>query len=178
VSADVAGQASALTVLTPIAPGREIELRMYLESLRTRPSPLKQLRRTHFGRFVVVPDLVAEGERGPDHLTSPQLLFTACLDGDLDSYLDELCDALAPEAQEIWGRCEGCPEPAQGAALKAYLADHRIRTGFFVAAYPGATVSEVTDAVDQRERLIAFAQDAQDMDPKTLQREFHRRFGN
>ncbi len=45
----------------------------------------------------------------------PYLLFTANFDGDLDSYLDELVHALAPEAQEIWGRCIGCPRPADAA---------------------------------------------------------------
>ena len=112
--ANVSGQAYALTVLTPIAPGGEEDLRRYLEGLRATGSPLARLPRTHFGRWVIVADFVPEDERRPDHLASPYLLFTTCFDGALDSYLDELCAELAAEAREIWGRCAGAPQPAAG----------------------------------------------------------------
>ena len=96
---DRSGQAGALTVLTPIAPGAEPALREYLEGLRAAPSPLARLERTHFGRWVIVSDLVPDDEPGPDRLTGPYLLFTASFDGPLDTYLDELCDELAAEAR-------------------------------------------------------------------------------
>jgi hypothetical protein len=180
VSADVSGQAFALTVLTPIADGQADALRGYLERLRDGGSrgPLARLPRTHFGRWVIVPGFVADGEREPDQLTTPQLLFTACFDGKLDSYLTELATELAAEADEIWGRCAGCPRPATGAALKAYLMAHRIKTGFFVAAYGKATVPEVRAALAQREQLIAFAREAQEMDDATRRSEFAARFGS
>ena len=112
---DRSGQAGALSVLTPLAPGAEPDLRAYLEGLRAGPSPLARLAGTHFGRWVIVSDLVAEDEREPDHLAGPYLLFTASFDGSPDSYLDELCHELAAEAQEIWGRCAGAPQPSAGA---------------------------------------------------------------
>jgi hypothetical protein len=173
-SSDVSGQAFALTVLTPIAAGRDEALRGYLESLRADGArgPLARLPRTHFGRLVIVRDFVSDKVPDPDHLSTPHLLFTACFDGDLDSYLDELGTELATEAEEIWGRCAGAPRPATGAALKDYLKAHRIKTGFFVAAYGQATVGEVRRALDQRQALIAFAQRAQGLAPADLQREF------
>ncbi len=174
---DRSGQAGALTVLTPIAPGAEPDLRAYLEGLRAGPSPLSRLPGTHFGRWVIVSDLVAEDEREPDHLHGPHLLFTASFDGPADRYLDELCDELAAEAQEIWGRCAGAPQPAAGAALKAYLRAHHHKTGFFVAAYPQATVGKVRAALAQREEVIAFARDAQSMGPAQLQAAFLERLG-
>ena len=67
---------------------------------------------------------------GPDHLAGPHLLVTACFDGPLDTYLDELCDELAAEANEIWGRCTGAPQPPAGAPLKAYLRAHHQKTGW------------------------------------------------
>ena len=174
---DRSGQARALTVLTPIAPGADGELRAYLEGLRPSSSPLARLPRTHFGRWVIVPDFVSDGERGPDHLATPHLLFTACFDGPLDSYLDELCDELSVEASAIWGRCSGAPQPAAGAALKGYLRAHQARTGYFVAAYPEATVGQVRGALARREDLIAFARSAQGMDPARLQAAFLDRLG-
>jgi hypothetical protein len=174
---DRSGQASALTVLTPIAPGAQDDLRRYLEGLRTSGSPLARLPRTHFGRWVIVADLVPDGERDPDHLATPYLLFTACFDGALDTYLDELCGELAAEAPAIWGRCLGAPQPATGAALKAYLRAHHAKTGYFVAAYPQATVGQVRAALEQREQVIAFARSAQGMDPVQLQKAFLEQVG-
>lgn len=174
---DRSGQAGALTVLTPIAPGAEQPLREYLEGLRAGPSPLARLGRTHFGRWVIVPDFVPDDERGPDHLAGPHLLFTACCDGPVDTYLDELCAELAAEAEEIWGRCAGAPRPAAGAPLKAYLRAHHHRSGFFVAAYPQASVGQVRAALAQRDDVIAFARDAQGMDPARLQAAFRERLG-
>jgi hypothetical protein len=174
---DRSGQAGALTVLTPIAPGAEPALRAYLEGLRAGASPLTRLPRTHFGRWVIVSELAPDDEPQPDRLAGPYLLFTASFDGPLDSYLDELCDELAAEALEIWGRCAGAPQPPAGAPLKAYLRAHHQTTGFFVAAYPQATVGDVRAALAQREDVIAFARAAQGMDAAQLQAAFHDRLG-
>jgi hypothetical protein len=174
---DRSGQARALTVLTPIEPRAQDDLRRYLEGLKATGSPLARLPRTHFGRWVIVTDFTPDDEREPDHLAAPYLLFTASFDGPLDSYLDELCDELAAEAPEIWGRCVGAPKPPTGAPLKAYLRAHHAKTGFFVAAYPEATVGHVRAALKQREDVIAFARAAQDMDPAQLQAAFLEQVG-
>ena len=174
---DRSGQARALTVLTPIEPGAQDDLRRYLEELKATGSPLARLPRTHFGRWVIVADFTPDDERKPDHLAVPYLLFTACFDGALDSYLDELCDELAAEAPALWGRCAGAPEPPTGTALKAYLRAHQAKTGFFVAAYPQATVGHVLAALKQREDVIAFARAAQGMDPAQMQAAFLEQVG-
>jgi hypothetical protein len=171
------GQAYALTVLTPIEPGAQDDLRRYLEGLRATGSPLARLPRTHFGRWVIVADFVGDDERAPDHLATPYLLFTTCFDGALDSYLDELCVELAAEAAAIWGRCSGAPQPPASTALKAYLLAHQVKTGFFVAAYPQATVGQVRAALARREDVIVFARSAQGMDPAQLQAAFLQQVG-
>jgi hypothetical protein len=61
--------------------------------------------------------------------------------------------------------------------LKAYLRAHRHKTGFFVAAYPAATVAKVRAALAQRDEAIAFARDAQSMDPAQLRAAFLERLG-
>lgn len=169
------GQAYALTVLTAIRPGEEAPLRSYLEGLQ--PSPLARLPRTHFARFVIVPALYTEAsQRHPDGLERELLIFSASFDGPRDSYVEELCATLADEARAIWGRCEGAGE-AQGADLKRYLLRHQLRTGFFVAAYPDATVPEVRRCLGVRERMLGFAVRAQAMAPAELRRRFIDEFG-
>lgn len=179
-SPDVSGQAYALTVMTPVKPGEEDALTSYLRALgRDAASPLAQLERTHLGRFVVVRDFTNDrswGQRREEHLELALLIFTANLDGDLDGYLDELCERLADHAGEIWGRCVGCPPQARGAALKQYLQHNRVETGIFYAAYGHATVAEVRRCLDQREALIELAVEGQRLEPAELQRRFVRAF--
>jgi hypothetical protein len=76
-------------------------------------------------------------------------------------------------------RClvDAVPHDLAGAPLKAYLRAHHHTTGFFVAAYPQATVGNVRAALAQREDVIAFARDAQRMDPAQLQVAFLERLG-
>ncbi len=180
-SPNVAGQAYAFMAMTPIKPGEEGALADYLHHLRERgSSPLARLPRTHLGRFVIVPDFhheVTWKQLREEHLDRPYLIFTSNFDGQLDSYLDELCDRLAPEAKEIWGRCIGCPESAQGAALKSYLKHNQVDTGIFFAAYGQATVETVKRSLVRREQMIEFACTSQGLAAEALQQAFVQRFG-
>ncbi len=180
-SANRSGQAYAFMAMTPVKPGEHEALTDYLRGLRARGErPLSRLPRTHLGRFVIVPDFYTDPlwkQRHEEHLDLPYLIFTSNLDGDLDSYLDELCEELAPEAAEIWGRCVGCPAEASGPALKAYLLHNQINSGVFFAAYGHATVQTVKRCLRQRERMIDFAVTSQGMAPEALQQAFVQRFG-
>ena len=176
-SVNVFRKAYLLMVLTPVRPGEEEALRGYLESLRERgPGPLARSARTHVGRWLILPDMPHDPSAMADHLEMPYLLFTSAFDGDLESYLDELVEALAPEAGEIWGRCVGCPGPAAGRPLKSYLRHNQLDAGFFFAAYGDSTVADVRRALDKRARLIAFLLRTQGMEPASLQQELVREF--
>ncbi len=178
---NVTGQAYAFMAMTPIKPGEEEPLATYLRGLRAAgPSPLSRLERTHIARFVIVPDFHNDKtwkQRKEEHLDLQYLIFTSNFDGDLESYLDELCVKLAPEAAEIWGRCVGCPESAEGQALKKYLKHNQIQTGIFFAAYGDATIGKVKHSLAQREAMIAFAIAAQGLEPEALQQSFLATFG-
>jgi hypothetical protein len=165
------GVMSAVTVLAPIAPGGEPALRAHLEGLGT--SPLSQLPGTHFGRWAIVDDFVADpDDRRPDRLGCAYLLFTATADGTIDAYLAAL--AALPEARAIWSHCIGCPD---GAGLAAYLEHNRIDTGLFFAASPGATVAQVCQSLRTREQAIDLALRTQGMEPADAQRAFLEEFG-
>jgi hypothetical protein len=104
------------------------------------------------------------------------LLLSATLDGDIDTYLDDLADLLDEEAQHIWGSCVGAPQPARGAALKRYLLHNQLATGLFFSAYPDATVPRVRSSLHDRDRTIAFAVRAQAIAPLERQRAFLEEF--
>ncbi len=160
---DACGQSRALTVLTPVKD--EGGLRAALARLPDEDkSPLARLPGTHFGRWVVIPDL-GDG---------PQLLFSATHDRSDDDYLEQIAAHLADEADAIWGHCEGYPGAADGRAFADYLTKHRVRTNLFVSAYPRATLAEVLEGLDLRERLGDFAPRAQSMSTEELQTEFRK----
>ena len=178
-STNIVGGTYSLMIWTPIRPGAEDELRAYLDGLDKQASPLAKLPRTHMARWLVVPDMpAAPGTNLRDPLGNQYLLFTSNFDGDVDSYLHELVERMPVEAAAIWSHCVGCPQPAEGVALKAYLHRNQVDSGFAFAAYRDASVEQIRTALDKRARLIDFVVRAQAMQPAQRHREFLERFGS
>jgi hypothetical protein len=172
LTGNTCGQMYALTVLAPIVPGEVDALEQTLAYLPRDPSPLSRLGLAHFARWVVIPDFGKDPSRPQAEHFGPYLLFSATFDGDLEPFLEQLCVTVADEAEPIWSRCLGVPIPARGAPLKAYLRRNQVQTGLFFAAYPEATVEEVTVALALRKRTIDFAIRSQGMDAATLRQTF------
>jgi hypothetical protein len=178
-SPNIAGRTYSLMIWTPIQPGREDDLRAHLEGLDKDDSPLAKVPRTHVARWIVVPDMpVAPGTDLRDPLGTQFLLFTSNVDGDVDSYLRELVALIPDEAAQIWGHCIGCPQPAEGAALKAYLHRNQVDSGVAFAAYGNASVAQVRQALDKRAGLIDFVVRAQGMKPDQRRKAFLKEFGS
>jgi len=173
---NVAGQAYALTVFTPIEPARLDDLRAVIDALPT-PSPLMRIATTHFARWVIVADFVSDASQPhSESLPGPYLLFSATFDGTLEHYLDDLCAQIRAEAAEIWGCCIGAPDPPAGPALQGYLRHNQIDTGVFFAAYPGASVALVKDALLIRDKTIAYAVESQGLPAKEMRAAFLKEF--
>jgi hypothetical protein len=169
------GVAYSLTVFTPILAGREDALRAHLDALPTgADSPLARLDRLYFSRIQIFDDLVHQGPRQKkrDSLRSAWLVFTSSFDGTLDTYLDELCERLGPDADGWWGHCAGYPGTADRAAFRRYIRAHKCDSDLFAVAYPRATVADVREALALREQLVAFATGAQGLDATALQERF------
>jgi hypothetical protein len=176
-STNVAGKTYLLMVLTAVRPGHADELRAALAAIPADDSPLARSPRTHMARFIVMADMPAPpGVKDP--LDGPYLLFTSNFDGDLATYMDELVAGASPQLGEIYGHCIGCPQPAEGAALKAYVGRNQIDAGVVFAAYGAASVPDVLRAIDKRARLIDFVVRAQDMEPAQRRSAFLEEFGS
>jgi hypothetical protein len=168
------GSAYALTTFAPIIPGREDELRAYIEGLPMgADSPLARLDTLHLSRIQIFDHLVHQGDKQkPDRLESSYLVFTSSFDGDLDAYLDTICERIPVEADTWWGHCVDYPGTADRAAFKGYIADHQAHTNLFASAYPTGTVAKVRESLALREQLVDFAADAQGLDAATLKERF------
>jgi hypothetical protein len=178
VSHNVASGIHGLSILTPIVAGREGALRRYIRSLPLgAESPLSRVGGTHFGRWLIIPQLIYEGPpQKPDSIKSQYLLFTAYFDGaDLGPYLESL--AALPEAADIWGSCIGCPPARDRAAFVRYLRHNQLDTELLYIGY-AATVGRVRASLDLRRRLLDFAVDHQSSDDAALLRDWRETFGS
>ena len=165
------GVAYSLTVIAPVATGREEEAREALEALP--PDLLRGLGTLHFSRIHVVSDLVFQGpqQRHRDHLRAGHLVFTSTFDGDLEPYLE----ALRPLADTWWQFCAGYPGSA-GEAFVPWVRKHQLDSSLFASAHPEATVPGVLESLDLRERIVDFAIEARALEPAELQRRFRDAF--
>jgi hypothetical protein len=164
----------ALTVFTPVVPGHEDELRSHLEALPVGPeSPLARLDRLHVSRIQIFDALVDQGPpHEPETLKRHHLLFTSTVDGDLDPYLDAICERIGAEADGWWGHCVGYPGTADRAAFRRWIREHKVDTSLLAVANPGATVQDVRGSLDLRRRVVDFAAEAQGLDAAALRERF------
>ena len=167
---NLAGQAYALTVLSPIIPGHEDRLREYLAQLnRGERSPLASLGATHFARLIVFePPVHAGASDGPGSQRVSHLLFDSCLDGDRDEYLEAMRTGISADVDAIWAHCVAYPGSSDARAFAAYFHRHQMDASLFLAAYPVATVPEVRASLELRQRLIDFAVATQGLDAPAL----------
>jgi hypothetical protein len=173
------GQAYGLTVLAPILADRVSPLAAHLAALGpAEASPLARVPGTHFGRWVIVDDVVYEGGRQRrDTLKAARLLFTSNFDGPLAPYLEALRTGLGDDADAIWGHCAGYPGRGDGGAFAAWLRAHQVESALFFSAYGKQTVAEVRRNLDERSRLMAFALATQGLPPAELQARFRAELG-
>jgi hypothetical protein len=173
------GQACALTVLTPIADGRESSLARCLEALKDGPeSPLARVPGTHLARWVIIGDVVYEGarQRRVDHLARGRLLFTSNFDGPPGPYLERLRAGIGDVADAVWGHCVGYPGSGDAGAFAGYLRAHHLNCSLFYAAYGSRTAEEVARSLATRRAVVDFALRAQGMSNGELHETFLRTF--
>ena len=171
---DTFGGARALTLLAPVEPGRASRLAALLDGLPGGDeSPLARVHGTHFARWVVLDELVYQGpSQRRDRWKAPRLLFTTNFDGGLEPYLEALRTGLGADGDAIFGHCLGYPGSTEAGTWNAWVLARRVPSDLFFAAYGDRTVEQVRADLDRRDRLIAFALEAQGLEPAVLQSRF------
>jgi len=173
------GTAYGLTVYTAITPGHENEVRTTIEALSKDDGPFSRLPMVHFARLQIFDHLVYQGApQKPEQLRSHYLVFTSSFDGSRDPFLDAICDLMPAEADSWWSHCVGYPGTADRAAFRRWMHHNQIPTHLITSPYPTASVQDVLESLELRERLVAFAVDAQGLDAKELQERFRQTFAD
>jgi hypothetical protein len=139
---------SALTVIVPIYPEKQQQLRTYLEgSTDSINRYFSQSSSTHFARFVILED-------EPQGIKKPYLLFSSTHDGNFETYMDELVGltkAASPQTDvlnTIFGYCQGyVPFASRDAKLFSdFIHRHTLPSNTFFMAYWNKSVPEIKDS--------------------------------
>jgi hypothetical protein len=174
------GQAYTYLALTATLPGRSQELREIVEAFPLGPeSPFARVDRVHFARWVIVPQLVEVGPppEVPDRLNNEYLLFSTDVDGDLEPFLEALRTEIPEVMDAVYSHCVAYPGTADRDGFHRYFRHNQIETTFPFSAYQGATLPEVREALELRQKLIDLAVKAQELDAAGLQEAYRQAFG-
>lgn len=169
------GDSYGFLAITPIKAGRSDALRAAIAKVTAKESPFSKLPRTHFARWVILPDFYdPEVDYQPadeDHLGCEYLIFSACFDGPRDSYLEELAEKIPAEAKAIWGECIGVEAGSQNDLVR-YLKHNQIDCGQYYSAYGHTTVQDVRRVLAQQRAMRDLAVRQHELTPEQLQAEF------
>jgi len=174
------GSVYGLTLLCPIlddpdaVPSHDLQIRDHLAQLSVgADSPFATSPGTHLARLVVLDDVIYVGAPScEEHLNSKYLVFESNCDGDRDSYLGGLADAIPDELDAIWKHCVGYP--SRGArdrsAFLAYMKRCEIETTFFFAPVNNKTVAETLTALRNKASIAHFIAAHQGLPPAEIQK--------
>jgi hypothetical protein len=144
-------------------------------------SPFAASPRTHFGRILVLDELMVH-ERRP--LRFPVLVLSADFDGhDAETYLLELLGGEESGARlaDVLALCQDAPtdpgSPAFATEAARHLLDRRIDIGLqYVNDARHRSAETIREAVDRHRRLVGFARAHQSAPPDEVHRAFLRTF--
>jgi len=129
------GQVTAMTVITPIIPGKADILKQVLQGIQKKTdSPIKRINTIHYARWVII-------DKGT------RLLFTSNFDGTWEGYLRDFVEKAPEGLDAIWSNCVGYPGAKPFDKFIAYVKDHEFDAELFYPAYPDTTVNQVQKAL-------------------------------
>ncbi|RYZ07981.1 MAG: hypothetical protein EOO73_09780 [Myxococcales bacterium] len=129
----------ALTVVAPIAPGKELAVDAWLrDAKRELQRALKTSATTHFARWVVLPPSLGEDGQllGDGH----QLAFESNFDGELSDHVAELRTCLGPMLDDAFRHVRGYPGSDDLQVLVGFFRASSLRTAAYYVAHGGLSV--------------------------------------
>jgi hypothetical protein len=135
------GQISELTVIVPLKPGGAEKLRAVLATVKGRFAGADLVGTVHDMRFVILEN-------------DTKLLFASAYDGDWESYITAFATKIPDQMDALFSVVEGWPG-IHSDAVKDFIAQHQISATGWYAAYPGATVTRIRQALKVQDALNA-----------------------
>jgi hypothetical protein len=168
VKDDRLGQLTGLNVAAPLRVGADADARAAIEQLPDDArSPFARLGTVHFARWVVF-------EQTP-RADVTTLWFSATFDGTLARFVSGLARHMPGELDAVFAHCVDWPGARDRDALERWMRARRVPIAYFLAAYPDATLPQITRALARQRALAKLAVDARGMDGAQLRSAFAER---
>ena len=166
-------------VLAPIATQREAELRLLLASMNAGPGrvnannalfPFAQFDRIHVARFIIIDDKTT-GDLSAHHLPPANyplyLAFLGDIDGDADSFFEDIVRLAETGLRTLFACCEGFDANTK---LARWVREHRVESSANYINWLGRTVKDIREEAALHDALEGFVRSA----PAQTARDLHR----
>jgi hypothetical protein len=154
------GRATAITVLTPIKPGRTPLERVVFflgEHVKMLNKALEELSFIHYARWTIITGFPDNGPpQQHESLQYDYLFFETNFNGTWDEYIDAFSEIVPNRMSAIWGSSFGFPGPQPVGPFKAYIHANDLPIAHYYSAYPAATTKMVVSALAVRDAFEAF----------------------
>ncbi len=154
---NTAGRATAMTMLTGLAPWGPPYLRLALWALR-HLHPLTKARALsfiHFAYFSVLDGLAGPGAEGVRK--GSYLLFESNFNGLWQEYIEAFCQIIRLDINALMAGCEGFPGLIPARAFRTYMENHEFIAEHYYSAYPEGSATLIRGAGELAGDLAALA---------------------
>jgi len=158
---NVCGRATAITVITPIRPGLVTLSKLGFILPRRIPwmtKALRQLSFIHFARWSLISHIPDNGPpQRPERPRYRYLFFESNFNGAWDDYIDAFSYVMPVRMRLTWGSSFGFPGAKPVGPFKRYITHNEFEADHFYSAYPDATTTMVTSALELSQKFDDFA---------------------
>lgn len=151
VPSGTAGQARALTTLSPLPRRWSLPLRLALWfKRRTGPDPaLQRLSFIHVAHWVILDRFPGQSHRS----RYTYLLFLSNFNGSWREYIDAFSIAIPGRMALLWGTAYGFPGAQPPLPFVRYIERNQLTPIHYYSAYPASTATEIASALRVRDRF-------------------------
>jgi hypothetical protein len=189
--ANVEGKAYALNIVTPLVPWKAFCVRIFFKivllaigfvnlvgqsrlgvlgkiPLIAAQVNLKKLSFIYFARWVVIgrgsfPRL--DPRQPEERLNYDYMIFCSNFTGTWDAYIDAFSEVIPVGIDGIWQWTVNYDRTRPVTRFKQHIAANQADTDYYYSAYPGASTTDVRQALDLDAKLLAFADKALALSP-------------
>jgi hypothetical protein len=174
VTGNVAGEATAMTVMTPVKKGwADLWLRPNFvigQHIPAVTAPLRALSFIHFALWAIIDKIPQNGPPQPEEkLNYKYLIFESNFNGTWDQYIDAFSHIVASRMKLIWNSSYGFPGPVPVEPFKDYIERNEFVCDHYYNAYPEATATIIGSSLRLKKEFERFAAETEAMEPEEFE---------
>jgi hypothetical protein len=172
-SRNIDGQAISITVFSTVKWWGNLFLPVLFFVTKHIPkltTTLVQLSFIHFARWSLVKEIPYNGEPQPKQkLRYTHMYFESNFNGGWEEYIDAFSHILTAGMAAFWSSSFGFPKALPVSPFKEYITENETAASHYYSAYPQATITMITAALELDEKLAPLKRGAERMSPEAFQ---------